>query len=115
MRISVEANECAGVLTATVGLSTTHKRGVELPYRAGGRDHPPESRRLITGAFFSIDITRLTTCSHWDSLATLEGRRVFNNGEVEGDRPSARVTHYEEDINCPQCGPRTQEVNLDLL
>jgi hypothetical protein len=59
--------------------------------------------------------TRLTICALCESLATIEERRpVYRDGQTKPSDASSRFSHYEEDVNCPYCGYRTQNVKPDL-
>ncbi len=59
--------------------------------------------------------TRLTACQVCGALATIDERRpAYSDGQAKASVPTSRMSFYEEDINCPQCGLRTQDVEPDL-
>jgi len=59
-------------------------------------------------------MSRLTECDICGGLASLAAERpIYDDGLLTPNRRSAQITAYEEDVDCPKCGPRTQVVSIE--
>jgi hypothetical protein len=54
-------------------------------------------------------MARLVDCGECGALSCLESiRPVYHDGAVATRRRSAQIVGIEQDIDCPECGRRTQ-------